>query len=194
MLPRPASAQPVREVYSVNAQYRGAVKKGFDNLGEIVVTYRPAGANAFGIEMQADLRAPKKKKRSRFEVSLRYQLDGTTIRSVEEKNQFNEQAAKHREKILQNSPFIYLLRYLPIPDGNRGQITYTVDGHPFRVQYASTRKNVEATVFEGKRWIGKFFINRGSTGQPPNDFEKFRISTSNDTVISLVVDSRSTLN
>ncbi len=194
VLPLSAGAQPVREVYKVNAQYRGAVTKGFDNLGEIVVTYRPGDGTAFGIDMQAELRDPKKKKkRSQFEVSLRYRLDGAAVSSVEGKNQFNEQASKHREKILQNAPFIYLIRYRPVPTGGRSQVTYTVEGKPYRVQYAATRKNVEATVFEGKRWLGKFFIRRGDGGQPPNDFEKFRISTKNDTVISLVLDKRAAI-
>lgn len=185
---RPASAEPQRELYRVNAQYRGAVTKGFDGLGTVAVVFRPNGDDTFGIDLEADLKHPEKKTVSHFQARLAYRVDGTVLEPLSEKLDFSQEAQKHREKILQNAPFIYLMRYAAFPQLAKPEVDWKVAGHPFRVRYARAGKRMEATVFDGGRWIGKFFIEADPEHAPPHDYWKFRVNGKNDTVISFVAD------
>ncbi|MBI3890710.1 MAG: hypothetical protein HY303_04185 [Candidatus Wallbacteria bacterium] len=183
-------ADAVREVYRVNAQYRGAVTKGVDGLGEVVVVFKPNGGDVFGIDLEADLQHPKKKTHQHFKVVLAYRMTGNQLSPVTEKLDFSKEAEKHREKILENAPFIYLMRYVAFPEMSRPDVSYEVAGHSFRVHYARAGKRMEATVYDGGRWIGKFFLEAQSSDRPPYDYWKFRVNGRNDTVISFVSDRK----
>ncbi len=186
----PPEFHPVRETYEVNAQYRGVIKKGFDRLGKLVVSHRPGEDGVFGIDLAAELKMPKKGKAARFEAAIQYRLEGQNIVPLTDESQFSEKAKKHREKILANSPFIYLLRHASFPAAVPATVSYVVEGKTLSVRYARSERHMEATVFDGERWIGKFFIEPGDSRQGPHDYDKFRISTKKGVVISFVCAGR----
>src|SRR5688500_12510199 len=90
------AASGVVETYTVNAQYRGGVKKGVQDLGTGKVSYEPMGSSAFRVRVKGEVRHPEEDKAYSFNISERYQLSGNTVSATAvEKKQLNEHAKPH---------------------------------------------------------------------------------------------------
>lgn len=187
--PSAPSAEPLRESFTVNGQYRGGIaRKGYQDIGEGWVEYRPLSTRKFGLGVHARIRHPEDRgKVYEFTLDMEYAVDGTDVYEIRSNNTFNDLAREYESSITKTLPFVYLMKYVKVPPTTaRREIEYTVGRHPFVVRYVDTDKHHEATLYEAGRMVGKFFILKTFSG-PPNDYEKLRVSMTDGTVISFIV-------
>lgn len=177
------------ESYHVNAQYRGTVKKGFQDLGSGKVSYESLGRGSFRVRAMGNVTHPREPKEYAFNIHQRFDVSGNTIRlTATEKKELNRNAAPHERRICEVIPFSYLVRYISPPSGDGdpshrftlGQLEYTL-------RYRRTERHIEAELYRGDVFLGKFFL-RADAGWRPAELEKFRIALpEEDMVVSFIV-------
>lgn len=186
------AASGIVEDYTVNAQYRGGVKKGFRDLGTGKAAYEPMGGSAFRVRVKGHVKHPDEPKEYTFELSGRYQLSGNAIRELGvDKKKMNDHAARHEQRITELVPFAYLVRQLPAPAGNGGERSrsLTFRGQTYTLRYRDTERNREIDLYRGESFLGKFFLVSGSSGGFAR-LEKFRLALpEEDLVVSFVVNN-----
>jgi hypothetical protein len=177
------------EDYRVNAQYRGSLKKGFQDLGTGKVSYQSLGSTAFRVHAAATVRHPKQSKQYTFDVDESFDVSGNVIHSTAlVRDDMNENARPHERRIREVLPFAYLVRYLP-PPSETGDPSrhFTYEGQSYTLRYRHTEKNIEAELFRGEVFLGKFFL-LADAGWRPAAMEKFRIALpEEDLVASFIV-------
>jgi hypothetical protein len=184
------AASGVVETYTVNAQYRGGVKKGFQDLGTGKVSYESIGPSAFRVRVKGEVRHPDQNKEYTFNISERYQISGNSVRETAvEKKQLNEHAKPHEQRITELIPFAYLVRQLPAPADTGGDTSRALSyrGQQYTLRYRDTEKNREVELYRGESFLGKFFLEPGASGNFAK-LEKFRLALpEEDLVVSFVV-------
>ena len=172
-----ASAQAVIEDYVVNAQYRGAVNKGFKDLGRGKASYEAVGGSGFKVKMKGEVNHPDGSSTYSFTLIQTFQLEGNNVRLVNtEKKEMNAAAAPHESWIVELVPFAYLARRLPVPaiEGGDNSRTIRYQGQAFTLSYARSERQIEVSMLRNGELSGKFFFNPGT----PKGFaglEKFRM-------------------
>lgn len=184
-----AAAAGLVEDYSVNAQYRGAVKKGFQDIGSGKAAYEPLGGAAFRVKVKATVRHPKEDKEYAFNISQSYLVSGNAIRATAtEKMELNATALPHERQITELLPFAYLARTLPVPADTGGERSrsFSFNGQTYVLRYSNTERDHEVSLYRGSEPLGKFFLQPERTGQFAQ-LEKFRILLpSDDLVVSFI--------
>lgn len=176
------------ETYFVNAQYRGAVKKGFQDLGDGQVAYQALDAGGFRVQARGRVRNPDDGRVYAFRISETYELAGATIRSVAiERRELNEHAKPHEDKITEVLPFAYLVRVLAPPSGDGDPSrAFRFRGREYVLRYRQTERHIEAELYRGDATVGKFFLLRG--GGAVMGLDKFRIPIPEEhLVVSFIV-------
>lgn len=174
------------ESYRVNAQVRGSIQKSFEDLGVVGVVYRVTGAAKSVFAIAGKVRDPDDRSRLyRFTAEVSLERSGRHLTSRAHSG-FSEDAEEYRDRILEMSPFVYLLRTEPFPPGGSGESEYAVNGKPYVVRWSLGERGPEATLYEGLRTVGKFFFRPGSPQAGPHEYEKFRVNTVRRTVLSFV--------
>lgn len=177
------------ETYSVNAQYRGTVKKGFQDLGSGKVAYEFLGGNGFRVRALGRVDHPKEPKEYAFNIHQRFGVSGNVIRVTQvEKKDFNRNAQPHERRICEIIPFAYLVRYLSPPDpAGDPSLRFVFDGTGYTLRYRRTERHFEAELYRGEVFLGKFFL-LPDAGWRPARLEKFRIALpEEDMVVSFIV-------
>lgn len=165
------------ENYTINAQYRGGVKKGFQDLGSGKVAYESLGGSAFRVKVKGDVRHPNEDKEYSFRIYEKFSLAGNSVRlDGVEKKELNEHAAPHEARITELLPFAYLVRRLPAPAATGGDASRTLsfNGQSYTLRYRTTETNTEVDLLRGDTQMGKFFLQPGTSGGFAK-LEKFRM-------------------
>ena len=191
-LAAPLAAQGLVESYTVNAQYRGGVKKGFQDLGSGKVAYEPLGGAAFRVRAKGEVRHPEEDKDYAFKIYERFEVQGNAVRTTAvEKKELNEHARAHEGKITEVLPFAYLVRQLPVPagDGDASR-TFNYQGQQYTLRYRMVESKREVDLYRGETFLGKFFLESDPAPGRMAKLEKFRIALpEEDLVVSFVVNS-----
>jgi hypothetical protein len=77
---------------------------------------------------------------------------------------------------------VHIAKRIPFTPGL--QESFVTPRGTFTLRFVETDRNIEATLNEGGRMVGKFFLAR--TDRIPRPLEKFRITTRTGTVLSFV--------
>jgi len=184
-----ACAEGFVETYRVNAQYRGTVKKGFQDLGSGKVSYESLGGAAFRVRATGSVQHPREPKHYEFNIHERFEISGNAlwVTSIE-KMELDPNASPHRRRICEVIPFAYLVRYLSPPsnDGDPAR-HFTFEGLDYALRYRRTERHIEAELYRGDVFLGKFFL-LADAGWRPAALEKFRIALpEEDMVVSFIV-------
>lgn len=178
----PAARADVME-FTVNAQYRGLIKKSFPDIGGGRLTDTGKAAGEFRISGRADVTHPTEKGREyHMELDMSFSLEGGRLREMKNGSSCNkgaEQALRTTEKIL---PFVHVAKWASADKGE--QLSYHTSGGSFTLKFGRTKRNLEATLLEDGQMVGKFFMFPGNG--LPRAMEKFRITTKQGTVLSFV--------
>jgi hypothetical protein len=183
---KPSPILLAQERYRVNAQVRSAVRKSTGELGEIVVRYLQLPGARLSVRLAGDLRDPEDGNDVyRFEASVDFSRRGRAL-TTRSTSRFSEEAEEYREQLLELVPFLFVLKYEPWPaPSGEGEAPFTMDGKSYLVRWVRVEKGVEATLYEGLRTVGKFFLREGPL-DAVHEFDKFRINTVRSTVLSFV--------
>lgn len=180
------------ESYRVNAQYRGTVKKGFQDVGSGKVSYESLGDSAFRVRAMGSVKHPKEPKEYSFNIHQRFEVSGNVVRLLAvEKKELNRNAAPHERRICEIFPFAYLVRYLPPPlSGGDPSLRFVYGRTPYTLRYRRTERHIEAELYRGDDFLGKFFL-LPDEGWRPAALEKFRVALpEEDMVVSFIVEDR----
>jgi len=176
----------LEERYHLNAQYRGGVKKGFPDIGQGSAVFTPQGASRFSIKLNGSVEHPENREVYKFWLDMDLQLNGDSLRIVQNRNRYNERAEEYREQVERAIPFVYLVKYTPMPGpGQDPARVYRFKGTEFTLRYVPTERHVEATLYDGDTLVGKFFLLRDQH-RIPLVFEKFRVPTVDNVVLSFI--------
>lgn len=182
-----------KEEYTVGAQYRGAVKQSFNNLGTGSVECDRLADNHFRVRFTADVRNPQKEnKQLKFDVTREFRLQGNRIEMISEKNEFSAEAEKYQKKILNTLTILYLIKWNSAQD-DAGPFTdqvYKVDDGTYNLtfnvekskDYAETGRWLVSNLTDDEGNKASFFMGKTYRGVRPLD--KFRVHTKNNVVIS----------
>ena len=175
-----------QESYRVNAQFRSTVRKSFGELGEVAVRYLQLPGARLSVRLAGDVRDPEDEKTVyRFEASVDFARQGRVL-TTRSSSRFSEDAEEYREQLLEMAPFLFVLKYEPWPSASgEGELPFTMDGKAFRVRWVRVGSGVEATLYQGLRTVGKFFLRSGPF-DAVHQFDKFRVNTVRSTVLSFV--------
>ena len=180
------TAEGSEEPFRVEANYRGVVNKSFDALGKGILRCKPLGPSTFSVELYAKAKYPGKddekdeaKKNIEFKVSRKFELAGKNIKVLDQKNWFNETAAKYQNKILNTVSLAYLIKYAT-PRGENGpwpDASYVIEGRTYFLTHHKVKNTLEVTLRDdqGEKPIGKFFLVANPSGIWA--FEFFRVNT-----------------
>lgn len=184
--PQPMTPGSVVEQYRVNAQYRGGVKKGFSDIGRGTAVFTPQGGARFSVKLDGTVENPEDKEQYSFWLDMDFQSTAAgQIKILRNGSRYSTRAIEYRERIEKVVPFVYLVKFLPIP-GTDAEPTrgFRFAGTEYVLRYVPTERHVEASLYEGDSLVGKFFLLRGD--RLPLVFEKFRVPTEGNVVLSFV--------
>lgn len=182
----PVEERPIVERYQLNAQYRGGIKKGFPEIGSGNVSFHRLGEREFRVRLKGSVEHPDNHQIYSLELSMWFRLEGATVVDVRDDNRYNERAEEYRERVERMIPFIYLVKFLPVPvAGDEPSRRYRYRGKEYSIRYVRTRNRIEATVYERDDVVAKFFI-LPSPRDVPLLFEKFRVPAEQDLMLSFV--------
>lgn len=185
----PARADGFIENYNVNAQYRGAVKKGFQDVGAGKVSYESLGGSSFRVRAMGRVTHPREPKEYSFNIHQRFDINRNAVRvTATERKELNRNAAPHERRICEIFPFAYLVRYLSPPlSGGDPALHFTLGGLDYALRYRRTERHIEAELYRGDVFIGKFFL-LPDAGWRPARLEKFRVALpEEEMVVSFIV-------
>lgn len=169
--------------FTVNAQYRGMVKKAFRDIGTGTLTNTGSAQGNVRISGHARVDHPKEEGRVYdMTLDMNLRITGNQVQEISNNSRCNpgsEEALSTTQKI---APFVHVAKWAK-SDQSTGQ-RFTTNRGTFNMRFAETDRNLEATLYEGERMVGKFFMEPGDN--LPRKLEKFRITTSGGTVISFV--------
>lgn len=176
----------VVEQYKVNAQYRGGVKKGFSDIGKGTAVFTPQDGSRFSVKLDGSVENPESKEQYSFWLDMDFQYTASgQIKVLRNGSRYSSRAIEYRERIEKVVPFVYLVKFqpLPAPDGepSRG---FRFAGTEYVLRYVPTERHVEASLYEGDSLVGKFFLLRSD--RMPLVFEKFRVPTEGNVVLSFI--------
>jgi hypothetical protein len=172
------------ERYVVDAQYRSGVSKTFPDLGGGSISVAPVDATMFDVQVDGSIRHPEDRRVFRFRIDRRYRLEGRFVRIVRTSlKELNPDARPHEAELTRILPFAFLVRHLPAPD-HQGDRTTTLHyaGSTYDLRYRETERQLEATLYDSNRPVGKFFL---APGEKPDRrrlarLERFRLAVFDD--------------
>lgn len=183
------SGEPLTDVdeFTVNAQYRGAIKKSFKDVGGGKIEYMTTGKDDFRVRVTGLITNPDTNEKYELDLDMTFSLDGSKVNVSENRNRFDESTEWTRARIERTLPFLYLVRAY-VPDGRRGMTReYFYKGRVCTIRYGQTERNLEASVYDRDELIGKVFLKRSGKG-PLAHMEKFRVPAPDDVMVSFIVD------
>lgn len=176
----------VVESYILNAQYRGGVKKGFPNIGTGTGRYLPGDQNQFEVKLDGKVENPDDHRLYEFRLDMAFRMIGNNIQVVRNGNHYSDNADDYKDRVEKVIPFVHLVKFSPMPrQGEEPARSFRYKGEEFSLRYVYTEKHVEASLYEQDNLVGKFFMTRDQR-QLPLSFEKFRVPTPGDVVLSFV--------
>ena len=174
-----ASAQTL--LFNIDAQYRGIVKKSFNQIGSSQVSITPASNGMFKVAGKGRVVHPKDKaKVYEFALDMDFQVRGNQVAYLKSKNSCKTGSEDLESEVAKLLPFMYLVTSLP--QGQPEKTVVTPHG-TYTLRQAETQHGTEVTLHEGNALAGKFFLSRDS-GQLA--LEKFRIPTGDNVVLNFV--------
>jgi hypothetical protein len=184
--PAAAGSGTVVEQYQVNAQYRGGIKKGFRDIGRGRATYLALGGSRFSIRLEASVENPDNHEVFTMVVDMDFQASGPSIRATRNDSRYSANAVEYRDRVERVVPFVYLVKFTSMPvAGEEPSRLFRFKGVEYVMRYVPTEKHVEASLFEGDSLVGKFFLLKDG-GRQPVLFEKFRVPTEGNVVLSFI--------
>ena len=178
----PAAAGERAENFSVSIEKR-SFPRASRHLGPGSLKAGGNGNGAFWVEMHANVNHPSKKgQKIEFNTHREFSLNGTsvTLNPAATKEQFNDNAGKYQEQILNTLSLAYLIQFKSptSPNGPWTPTSYTVGDRIYTLTYAKVGGRLEVTLHDnqGPKPIGKFFLGeQPSNGSYP--LQSFRIWT-----------------
>lgn len=168
-----ALAAEMADRYTIEAQYRGLVKKSFPGIGTAGITCEPSAGGAFHITGSGRVVHPTDpSKIFELAIDMAFRVEGGTVRCLASRNRCNKGSEDLRETIERVLPFVWLVQELPAPEGGKPHAFTTPHG-PFRLEYGGSATHPEVSVRSGSAQVCKFFLTRSAAGQAHLD--RFRI-------------------
>lgn len=182
------SSEALDKAFTVNAQYRRGLRKGYRGIGEGKVRFVPEGGNKFTVVTNANIRHPEEKGTVYdWSMDMQFMVDGNRVYPMKKDNRFNHHSQEYSDNIEKTVPFVYLSKYTPVPEGKgEREETWYVGAVEYKMLYRTIGKSYQAELYEGKEQIAKFFLHRGDS--VPYEMEKLRFTTALGTVISFVLE------
>jgi hypothetical protein len=173
--------------FTVNAQYRGAIKKSFKDVGDGKIEYMKTGEDTFRIRVTGLITNPDSREKYDLDLDMSFDLDGSRVEVSENRNRFDDRTEWSRKRIERTLPFLYLVR-ARLPDGRRATTReYFYKGRLCTIRYGQTERNLEASIYDRDELVGKVFLNRASKGSFAQ-MEKFRVPAQDDVMVSFIID------
>lgn len=184
-----ATGDSSTENFQIGIEYRGAIKKTDDNIGNAVMRCRTTGQDAFEVVLNGHAVVPGKKKKNEpidFEITRQFKMEGNVAKNVGGTEKFSNAAEKYKTKILNMLALAYLIKFRsPIygTDAQPAAVTWEVDARRYQCDYVRLGKpgawrETQVTLIEtteNNRLHGKFFL--APSAAAPSPFKKFRIQT-----------------
>ncbi|MBF0500174.1 MAG: hypothetical protein HQM09_08575 [Candidatus Riflebacteria bacterium] len=171
------SASDVWEAYEINAQYRGGVKQGFQELGCAVAWYNDLSPTEHQIMLHACVKHPKEKNQYySFRLNMAYTVNKAgCIITRQSEAWFEKFEPDHQEQIKDMVMLMAMTHEGLLPASGNGIIRVGQTDLKINPASLTPGKKQELEVFRpGKTPLeGKFFLKPG-TGGKPFAFEKFR--------------------
>ncbi|MBI4865460.1 MAG: hypothetical protein HY816_00770 [Candidatus Wallbacteria bacterium] len=187
----PAAAQTpageIHETYNINAQYRGTVKKAFMDIGHCDVVFATKPSGEFTVKVSGSVTDPENEsRRYELQIDADYRAQGNRIDLLTDRSKFNQEAERHRERVLKDIPFIYIAKFTPYPAVAKDN-AWLLNSQEFNIRHARTDEGggeMQVTITERGGMIGKIFLETGEA--VPHTIKKFRVVGTNDVVLSFV--------
>lgn len=181
--PTTAPAGAVIEEYTLNAQYRGTVRKGFPDIGKGYGMYQPQREGRFSVKLEGTVHDPEDKSIYELHVDMDFEATGREVRELSNRSRYSSNAADYRDRVERVIPFVHLVKFTR-PPADREERAYRFRGVDYTLRYMPTDRNIEATLYQADTMIGKFFLAKGAA--TPLGIEKFRVPTEGNVVLSFV--------
>jgi len=154
--------------FTVNAQYRGMVKKAFRDIGTGVLNDNGQATGDVHIQGHSRVDHPQQEGRVYdLNVDTNFRIQGNSIQELSDHSTCNagsEEALKTTQKV---APFVHIAKWIK-DDQSTGQ-TFTTPRGTFNLRLAQTDRNLEATLYEGEQMVGKFFMVAGRRAAPARE-------------------------
>ena len=183
----PISAPPgsTVEQYTLNAQYRGTVKKGFSDIGRGFAVFSPQQSGRFTVKMEGTVHDPESQEAYGLWIDMDFESNGKDVREVANRSHYTANVGDYRPRVEKVIPFVYLVKFTRPPnEGGENTRSYRFRGTEYTLRYLPTDRNTEATLYEGDTMVGKYFLTR--TPSTPLGIEKFRVPCEGNVVLSFV--------
>ncbi|HNV70921.1 MAG TPA: hypothetical protein PKO06_14560 [Candidatus Ozemobacteraceae bacterium] len=163
--------------YEINAQYRGTVKKGFENLGGGMAQYIDLGGGKRQVVMRGCAAHPEKKNTFySYRLNMGYAIEGSAVKTFSEGDATFQNFDVDEQRNLKNMIILVSMvqtgEVLPLLKG-----PFTINGSTIEItgQLAKKGKNSELTLtHKGKPEMeGKFFLDEVAPGK--YSISKFRL-------------------
>jgi hypothetical protein len=178
------AARAEMDRFSINAQYRGAVKKGFADIGSAGLQYRATPGGEFGVRGTGKVTHPKDSAKTyQFNVDMKFRVDGETVQYVGSNNSCNPGSEGIQAKMEKILPFVYLAKTLPARAA--AERSFRTPHGAYQMKWVTTASRIEVTLLSGRDMVSKFFLAR-EAGDGPHTIEKFRVPTKDNVVLSFV--------
>ncbi|MBI3893735.1 MAG: hypothetical protein HY303_19625 [Candidatus Wallbacteria bacterium] len=180
-------AGEIHEDYNINAQYRGTVKKAFMDIGHCAVTFTTKPSGEFNVKVSGSVTDPENESHKyELQIDADYRQQGNRIDLLADRSKFNQEAERHRARVLKDIPFIYIAKFTPYPAVNKDTV-WVLDSNEFNIKHTRTDEGggeLQVTITEHGGMIGKIFLETGEA--VPHNIKKFRVVGTNDVVLSFV--------
>jgi hypothetical protein len=178
-----APAGGIVEQYTLNAQYRGTVRKGFPDIGKGFGLYQPQREGRFSVRLEGTVHDPEDKSIYELHVDMDFEATGREVRELANRSHYSHNATDYRDRVERVIPFVHLVKFTR-PPTDREERAYRFRGVDYTLRYMPTDRNIEATLYQSDTMIGKFFLEKGAA--TPLGIEKFRVPTEGNVVLSFV--------
>jgi len=184
-----AHAETLREEFTVSVQFRGSIRKNFEDIGRGNLIFKQIDPVTFQVLGYSRVQHPRETE-TFFEVDLdmTYRIEGDRLILVEDLSESNLSGKPLLRRISRIAPFVYLAKQIPFPrEDEPATHTLSTSRGAVEMRWRRIHRTVELTVSESTGLVGKFFLPRFQNTRP-YEMKKFRIPGKDHLMISFVSD------
>jgi hypothetical protein len=170
----PAATRGYLDKFLVDASVAGNLRPDLRELGRGAVQYVPLGDAGFRLRAAGHVEHRQKHTVYKFKIDMSFALVGRKLTVTANGNTFNEPAAEFRNKIERIVPFIYLVKFLPIPGPlDEPSRTYLSKTGYFVLRYKRLDSGTEVSLHQDDELVARFSL--GAEKATPHDLNKIAI-------------------
>jgi hypothetical protein len=170
----PAASRGYLDKFLVDASVAGNIRPDLRELGRSAVQYLPLSETDFRLRAAGLVEHRQKKTVYKFKIDMSFALQGRKLTVTANANSFNKAADEFRNKIERIVPFIYLVKFLPVPGPlDEPSRTYQSRTGYFVLRYKRIDLGVEVSLHQDDELVARFTLG-GETARP-HDLNKIAI-------------------